>query len=189
MTQAGGGQGVDRMARTTGGGRGGKASRRDIIREAARRPARALRRAADAVRRSSGPAPVFVSYGRDDIAVAGALVDHLRAHAVTVAWDQDLDAGTDYEQALRRTILAAPAVVVVWSATSVLSPFVRDEARLALEAGKLITTHVAGFEYRSVPFGFGHLHLVPVDDRERLAKALAGYGVILARDGARIAAP
>lgn len=161
----------------SGGGRGRKLSRRDVIRAAARRPSRALRHSMYLVRKAVRTLPVFVSYGRDDIAVARALVEHLRACGVAVTWDQDLDGGTDFEDAIRRAIGRAPAVVVVWSGASVGSAFVKDEARMALEDDKLVTTHVAGFDFKSVPFGFGHLHLIPVEDRERLMASLARYGV------------
>jgi hypothetical protein len=163
-------------------------SRRDILRAAARRPARALRGIVKTPRDGErggdkSEAPIFVSYARDDIAVARALVEYLRAHGAAVTWDQDLHAGADFERAIRTVIDAAPAAIVVWSSVSAASAFVRDEARRAMAAGKLVTTHVANFTFDEVPLGFGHLNAIPVEDRERLATSLATHGVRLVPGG------
>ncbi len=108
------------------------------------------------------------------------MIDRLRNSGGDVTWDQDFIGGMDFEQAICGAIDAARSVIVVWSPVSVQSPFVRDEARRALRANKLITTHIAGFDAASsVPLGFGHLHTIPVDNHELVRKSLAGYGVAL----------
>lgn len=164
--------------------------RREAIRAAARRPARTLRQqgAAD-VRRGPAPMPVaahdqppeiFISYARHDLSIVRELVQRLRARGAVVTWDQDFTAGTDFEQRIREAIKAARCVIVVWSAASARSRFVRDEAGRALQADKLVTTHVDGFDFDEVPIGFGHLHAVPADDEALIAHALSGHGIELA---------
>lgn len=175
------------MARTSTPGHGGgggrsRPGRRELMRAAAGRPARALRHLRDAIRRSKHAAAVFVSYARDDGAVVEELVANLRARGVAVTWDQDIAGGTDFEQAIRKAIDAAPAVIVVWSPVSVRSAFVRDEAKRGMLAGKLVTTHTDGFDFADVPLGFGQLNAIPVGDRARLARTLACHGVHLAAD-------
>jgi hypothetical protein len=163
--------------------------RREAIRAAAKHPLRTLRTMADIVQPSvspsrsaatEDPATVFISYARNDIETVAQVIDRLRNSGGDVTWDQDFIGGMDFEQAICNAIDAARSVIVVWSPVSVQSPFVRDEARRALRANKLITTHIAGFDAAAVPLGFGHLHTIPVDNQELVRKSLAGYGVILA---------
>ena len=126
------------------------------------------------------PATVFISYARSDMETVAHVIGSLRSSGGHVTWDQDFIGGMDFEQAICDAIDAARSVIVVWSPVSVQSPFVRDEARRALRANKLITTHVAGFDAAtSVPLGFGHLHTIPVDNQDLVRKSLAGYGVVL----------
>ena len=162
--------------------------RREAIRAAAKHPLRTLRPMADAVQPSvsssrstaaEAPAAVFISYARNDIETVAHVIDRLRNSGGRVTWDQDFIGGMDFEQAICDAIDAALSVIVVWSPVSVQSPFVRDEARRALRANKLITTHIAGFDAAAVPLGFGHLHTIPVDNQDLVRKSLAGYGVVL----------
>jgi TIR domain-containing protein len=125
------------------------------------------------------PQSIFVSYSHADIRVVRALVSSLRKRGARVTWDEDFVGGTDFERAIRDAIDSARSVIVVWSPMSVTSPYVRDEARRALSKSKLITTHVAGLDFADVPFGFGNLHCVPVDDQELVRKSLAEHGIFL----------
>lgn len=163
--------------RSGSGGRddaGDAGKRRAAIRAAAQRP--------DLTPHSgmlAEVAPVFVSYSRTDMGVVGQMIDRLRRRGGAVTWDQDFIAGLDFEQAICKAIDISRSVIVVWSPASVQSPYVRDEARRALMANKLITTHVAGFNVADVPLGFGHLNTVPVDNHAQVRKSLAQYGVVL----------
>lgn len=168
-------------------------SRRDVIRAAVRRPARAVRRAeqdggeggAGVKTRPGEPgvacllAPVFVSYARSDMGLVARLVEDLRVHRVPATWDQDLSGGIDFQCAIRDAIDVAPAVIVVWSAASAESMYVGDEARRALAQRKLVTTHVDGFDFNDLPLGFGRLNAIPVNDRARLARSLGAFGIVV----------
>lgn len=158
--------------------------RREAIRAAARLPSRTLQPMADSAYASSPAASadlktIFISYARNDIETVAHVIERLRSSGGHVTWDQDFIGGMDFEQAICDAIDAARSVIVVWSPVSVQSPFVRDEARRALRANKLITTHIAGFDAAAVPLGFGHLHTIPVDNQDLVRKSLAGYGVVL----------
>ena len=180
------------MLSSSGGAGGGPDDagkrRREAIRAAAKHPLRTLRPITNIVQPSvslsrstvrESPATVFISYARNDMEIVAHTIDSLRNSGADVTWDQDFIGGMDFEQAICGAIDAARSVIVVWSPVSVQSPFVRDEARRALRANKLITTHIAGFDAAAVPLGFGHLHTIPVDNQELVRKSLAGYGVIL----------
>jgi hypothetical protein len=116
--------------------------------------------------------------------VVGLLVDRLRNGGAIVNWDQDFAGGEDFDRAILAAIDAARCVIVIWSPTSVLSTYVRDEARRALRVSKLITTYVTGFDLAGVPLGFGSLHAIPVNDAVQIRKSLAVHGIELRdRDG------
>lgn len=168
--------------------------RRDAIRAAVRRPVRALRLKTGRAKTGAstipaptvapivdkgGQATVFVSYSREDLEIVRGLVERLRAGGLTVTWDQDFPAGLDFERWIRDSIDRVRSVIVVWSQASAASAFVRDEARRALRAGKLITTHVAGFDVGEVPLGFGNLHVIPTDDEPGLRRTFAQHGIDL----------
>ncbi|HXF53288.1 MAG TPA: toll/interleukin-1 receptor domain-containing protein [Hyphomicrobiaceae bacterium] len=162
--------------------------RRQAIRAAARGPVRVLRHGPE----PRGPAVpplkgrggaqsqrIFISYSHQDFDIVRGLVARLRSGGASVDWDQDFIGGEDFDQAIVGAIEAARCVIVVWSPASVLSPYVRDEARRAQRASKLITTYVAGFDLADVPLGFGSLHAIPVDDATRLRASLAARGIAL----------
>jgi DNA/RNA endonuclease G (NUC1) len=81
---------------------------------------------------------VFISYAREDQAVSKALCDILEGEGWEVWYDQELYAGAKWESELLGVLDDAKAVVVLWSAAGVASPWVRREAELALGKGKLI---------------------------------------------------
>jgi len=167
-------------------------ARREAMRAAARKPSQALRRLPDLARRAPAPPPprtqphvparaardgqptVFVSYAHADMEIVRREVLRLRNAGLSVTWDQDFLGGSDFEQEIRRAIDAAGAVIAVWSAASVVSPFVKDEARRAMTAGKLVTTHIDGLDFNDIPLGFGHLHVISLCDHDRVALSLVG---------------
>jgi DNA/RNA endonuclease G (NUC1) len=83
-------------------------------------------------------ADVFLSYARADQAVSAALCKLLEAEGWDVWYDQELRAGTRWETYLLDVLREAKVVVVVWSASALASRWVAREARVALDAGKLV---------------------------------------------------
>lgn len=74
---------------------------------------------------------IFLSYNRQDQAVAKRYADALAAHGFAVWWDQALRSGEAYDEVTEAALRGARAVVVLWSPRSVASRWVRAEATIA----------------------------------------------------------
>lgn len=161
-------------------------SRRELLREAARRPARAMvqagnaRRLDDAAAGRDGKPSIFVSYARENSIIVRPLVERLRAGGANVVWDQDFLAGRDTDELITEAIEAAACVLVVWSAAAVASRYVRAEATLGLERAKLVPTHIDSFDPRGVPMVFRDLNTIPIADFDRVTRSLGPHGIVVA---------
>jgi hypothetical protein len=115
---------------------------------------------------------VFLSYAREDRPVAEVLARQLEAAGYSVWWDRDLYAGTDFEQVIGQELATAKAVIVLWSATSVRSGWVRDEAATAMERGVLVPVLLAPDVLP--PLGFRSVHCIAHHSRDlsELSRAL-----------------
>jgi hypothetical protein len=82
--------------------------------------------------------------------MAEQIAKALRALGVKVWWDEDMQ-GVDWQQELERQISTLSCVVVLWTPSSAESKNVRDEARLALGADKLVNA-MAGLDQPPFPF-------------------------------------
>lgn len=87
---------------------------------------------------------VFVSYARASAEQAGAVAEALRALGFDVWRDDQLPAHRPYADVIAERLLAAKAVVVLWSAEAAKSQWVRAEANVAREAGKLVQLSLDG---------------------------------------------
>jgi TolB-like protein len=74
---------------------------------------------------------VFISYNREDAAIAQVYADSLTSAGLTVWWDATLRSGEDYDAVTEQSLRTAKAVVVLWSPRSVNSRWVRAEATIA----------------------------------------------------------
>ncbi|MDO8249688.1 MAG: TIR domain-containing protein [Rhodoferax sp.] len=109
------------------------------------------------------PPDVFVSYAREDRPLAEQLAHALSASGLQVWWDRDLAAGSEFTAVIEAKLLGAAVVIVLWSADSVRSSFVRDESSRALKQGKLLPVRIEDIE---LPLGFGQLHTLDLLDWE-----------------------
>lgn len=100
-------------------------------------------------------ADVFISYASEDRERVRPLAEALIARGLSVWWDRALAAGDDYAAVIRRELDAAKAVLAVWTSASVASPWVRDEAGRARDAGRLVPVLLDRVE---IPLGFGQVH-------------------------------
>jgi hypothetical protein len=98
---------------------------------------------------------VFVSYAREDRGVAQSMAAALADAGFGVWWDRQLAGGQDFADVIDAQLAAARKVLVLWSAASVKSGFVRDEAARARDAGKLVPVRI---EDVRLPLGFGAIH-------------------------------
>ena len=81
---------------------------------------------------------IFISYSRSDRERVARLAEALQSSGYSAWWDNDLAGGVEYSREIESRINAAKAVVVIWSATSIESAWVADEAELGRDAGKLV---------------------------------------------------
>lgn len=96
-------------------------------------------------------ADVFLSYAREDARRVEPIVHALRAAGWSVFWDQAIPPGATWRQHLGGELAAAGCVLVVWSAASVRSDWVADEAEEARRRGVLLPVMLDGGE---PPLGF-----------------------------------
>lgn len=83
-------------------------------------------------------ADVFLSYSRQDKARAAQFVELLEDHGWDVFWDQETRAGTLWPKVLEDELNQARCLLVLWTASSVTSRWVRIEAYEALQTDKLL---------------------------------------------------
>lgn len=98
---------------------------------------------------------VFVSYARADRDRAQAIVEALDARGMTVWWDGLIAGGETFSSRIEDALEAADVVVVLWSATSVQSHWVRDEAARGRDRGCIVPVSVDG---TGPPLGFRQIH-------------------------------
>lgn len=96
-------------------------------------------------------ADVFISYKREDKARVAAIAAALEEEGFSVWWDPEIPLGESYAVSIRRELEAATSVVAVWSAASVQSEWVQEEATLAKRKGALVPARIDAVD---PPVGF-----------------------------------
>lgn len=94
---------------------------------------------------------IFVSYKKDDRAIAERLVAALRAAGKEVWWDDALTPHEAWDAMIERQIAAARTVIVLWSPRSIQSDWVRSEAHYAQDHHKMVPVMV---EHCTIPLAF-----------------------------------
>jgi hypothetical protein len=122
-------------------------------------------------------ADVFISYSQKDREVAQALGDFLTEHGYDIWWDYELVGGVKFRNAIKAELTAAKAAIVIWSAHSIESDWVIEEAEEAKYSNKLIATRIEGLDYRNIPLGFRGVQTDLVTEPERILRALANLGI------------
>jgi len=133
-------------------------------------------------------ADIFLSYKKEDRAVAKRLVGALEATGKSVWWDDALNPQQAWDAMIEREIAAAKAVIVLWTPRSVQSDWVRSEAHYAQDHRKLIPVMI---EPCSIPIAFMLRQVIDLSSgafdqgNPQWAKLLAWIdGVAPADDGA-----
>ena len=103
---------------------------------------------------------VFLSYARADRLCAERIARVLEEHGHTVWWDRHLDGGEEFADEIESELNAAEAVLVVWSARSIKSRWVRDEAAVGGESGRLVPITIDG---SLPPLGFRQFHTLDLN--------------------------
>jgi hypothetical protein len=81
---------------------------------------------------------IFLSYSREDIRAAELLAKALEQAGWSVWWDRRVAAGQDFAELIERELTGAKCVIVLWSASSIESKWVRSEATEADNRGILV---------------------------------------------------
>ncbi len=106
-------------------------------------------------------ADIFISYARHDKALVAPLVAALESEGWSVWWDPEIVPGQEFDRQITRELQGAKAVIVVWTAASVDSRWVRGEARLAADRGVLVPVRFGGAQ---LPIDALALHTTDLDD-------------------------
>lgn len=100
---------------------------------------------------------VFVSYARETLAVAEAIVAGLERAGHDVWFDRELLAHRSYTDAIEEALNGADAALVLWSTSAVASEWVRSEANRARETGKLVQVRLDDCR---LPMPFDQVHCI-----------------------------
>lgn len=102
------------------------------------------------------PGPdIFLSYTRADLDRASLFARGLAEAGLSVWWDRSLRAGESYDRVTEEALRSARAVVVLWSARSAASRWVRAEATLAERNHTLVPAMIEPCE-RPIMFELTH---------------------------------
>jgi hypothetical protein len=97
---------------------------------------------------------VFISYAKGDRSRAAELASLLETKGWSVWWDRDIPPGRTFDDVIEEALTNARSVVVLWSAESVKSRWVRAEASAAAERGALVPALI---EPTTIPLEFRRL--------------------------------
>lgn len=109
-------------------------------------------------------AHVFLSYDREDAARARLIALALEKAGHSVWWDRHIKGGAQYSKEIERELSQADAVVVLWSARSVESAWVRDEAAAGRDSGRLVPV---ALDSTDPPLGFRQYQTIDLSARKR----------------------
>jgi hypothetical protein len=124
-------------------------------------------------------AKLFLSYSRKDEAKARRSAEWLEREGHDVWRDQDdIGGGASFSAEIEKALKDCDAVLVLWSAESIRSAWVRDEAGYGRDEGKLIPLSVDGTE---PPLGFRQFQSIDVSkwrsgaphEADRIRQAIA----------------
>lgn len=96
-------------------------------------------------------ADIFISYSSEDRTKVQGIVAVLTAAGLTVWSDHDLAGGSVFSEEIEKELKAAKIVLAVWTAASLKSRWVADEAEIGRDSGKLIPITLDG---SAPPIGF-----------------------------------
>ena len=102
---------------------------------------------------------LFLSYARADGDFAHRLASRLEQAGFTIWWDALIEGGEAYSRSIAEALEKADVVLVLWSAKSVDSDWVRDEASQGRERHRLVPLTIDGTR---PPLGFRQYQVIDV---------------------------
>src|SRR5574342_208411 len=85
---------------------------------------------------------VFISYASEDRERARMLAGALGECGWDVWWDREIPLGKSFDEVIEKAIAQAKCVIVLWSAVSVTSDWVRNEASEGKRRGILVPVFI-----------------------------------------------
>ena len=85
---------------------------------------------------------IFISYASEDRKRAQILDQALEARGWSVWWDREIPLGQSFDEVIEKALAGAKCVIVLWSAVSVASEWVRNEASEAKRRGILVPVFI-----------------------------------------------
>lgn len=113
-------------------------------------------------------ANVFLSYDREDEARARSIAAFLEKSGHSVWWDRQIKGGGEFGAEIEAALNAADKVVVLWSERAVKSAWVRDEAAVGRDTGRLVPATLDG---TPPPLGFRQFQTIELSGSKRLQTA------------------
>lgn len=98
---------------------------------------------------------LFISYSRKDKAIARRVADALEIQGYDVFWDAEIPPGQKFDAYIYGQLQKSDAVVVLWSAHSIASDYVKEEADYAKTNSVLVPLRI---DQTALPFGFARIH-------------------------------
>lgn len=132
------------------------------------------------------PVRLFISYSREDREQVERLARALEKAGFRVWWDAALEGGHQFAAEIERQLEASDAVIVVWSAASVKSNWVLDEAMHGRDKGCLIPVR---FDETPPPLGFRQIQSIELDDGDQPAEVEAIGRAVARLQGMPVAEP
>lgn len=130
-------------------------------------------------------ADVFISYKKEDRALAERVEAALQGEGITSWWDTSLHPRESWDAIIQREIAEAAAVIVIWTSRSVHSEWVRIEANYGKQHKKLVPLLA---EPCNIPLAFSLTQAAQVTDWDGTAghggwrQALVWIGALLVED-------
>ena len=94
---------------------------------------------------------MFLSYASGDRPIAERLARAIEQAGLSVWWDRHIKGGSEFSRDIERQLDDAAHVLVLWSKEAVNSRWVRDEASVAVDTGRLVAATIDG---TPAPLGF-----------------------------------
>jgi tetratricopeptide (TPR) repeat protein len=106
-------------------------------------------------------ANIFLSYDRDDDARARPIAALLEKAGHSVWWDRQIKGGGEFGAEIEAALDAADKIVVLWSERAVKSAWVRDEAAVGRDTGRLVPVTIDGTR---APIGFRQFQTIDLSN-------------------------
>ena len=104
---------------------------------------------------------IFISYASEDREWVRGLAEALEEKGWSVWWDRRIPTGRSFDEVIEEALGGAKAVIVVWTATSIKSNWVKNEAREGLHRHILYPVMKNTMK---IPLEFRHLQTTLLDN-------------------------